>query len=185
MGLKKINKEYHKFISSSLNLDFVSKKSKFGIIYTLYSVKLNSIEVGFAENDKILQNKVLQSNTILLDKKRGILFWITGLSGAGKTSISNTIYKILKNKYGKTLYVNGDEMRKILDLKSYKNLDRKKGAIKYSKLFKKITDQNINVLFAGMALFDEVRLWNRKYIKNYLEIYIKTDIKNIIKKKIY
>ena len=118
-----------------------------------------------------------------LDKKRGILFWITGLSGAGKTSISNTIYKILKNKYGKTLYVNGDEMRKILDLKSYKNLDRKKGAIKYSKLFKKITDQNINVLFAGMALFDEVRLWNRKNIKNYLEIYIKTDIKNIIKKK--
>ena len=107
-----------------------------------------------------------------------------GLSGAGKTSISNTIYKILKNKYGKTLYVNGDEMRKILDLKSYKNLDRKKGAIKYSKLFKKITDQNINVLFAGMALFDEVRLWNRKNIKNYLEIYIKTDIKNIIKKNL-
>ena len=32
-------------------------------------------------------------------------------------------------KYGKTLYVNGDEMRKILDLKSYKNSDRKKGAI--------------------------------------------------------
>ena len=35
-----------------------------------------------------------------------------------------------------------------------------------------------------MALFDEVRLWNRKNIKNYLEIYIKTDIKNIIKKNL-
>ncbi len=118
-----------------------------------------------------------------LNNKKGILFWITGLSGAGKTSISNKIYNTIKKKYGKTLYVNGDEMRKILDLKSYKNSDRKKGAIKYSKLFKKVTDQKINVLFAGMALFDDVRSWNKKNIKNYLEIYIQTNIRNIIKKK--
>ena len=71
MGLKKINKEYHKFIPSSLNLDFVSKKSKIGIIYTLYSDKLNSIEVGYAESNKTIQNKLLQKDLILLDKKRG------------------------------------------------------------------------------------------------------------------
>ena len=118
-----------------------------------------------------------------LDKKKGILFWITGLSGAGKTSISHKINNRIKNEYGKTLYINGDEMRKIFELKSYDSLDRKKGGIKYSKLFKKITDQNINVLFAGMALFDDVRKWNRANVKNYLEIYIKTSLKNIIKKK--
>ena len=71
MTLKKINKEYRQFISSSLNLNFVSKKSEFGIIYTLYSDKYNSIEVGYAENNKIIQNKLLQSDLILLDKKRG------------------------------------------------------------------------------------------------------------------
>ena len=71
MTLKNINKEYRKFISSSLNLNFVSKKSEFGIIYTLYSDKYNSIEVGYAENNKIIQNKLLQSDLILLDKKRG------------------------------------------------------------------------------------------------------------------
>ena len=69
MVLKKLNKEYRKFISSSLNL--APQKSKFGIVYTLYSDRFNSIEVGFAENDKILKNKVLQSNSILLDKKKG------------------------------------------------------------------------------------------------------------------
>ena len=69
MALKKINKEYHKFISSSLNL--APQKSKFGIVYTLYSDRLNSIEVGFAENDNVLKKKVLQSDSILLDKKRG------------------------------------------------------------------------------------------------------------------
>ena len=69
MTLKKISKDYFKFISSSLNL--ATQKSKFGIVYTLYSDRFNSLEVGFAENDKILKNKVLQSEFILLDKKRG------------------------------------------------------------------------------------------------------------------
>ena len=69
MALKKLNKEYRKFISSSLNL--APQKSKFGIVYTLYSDRFNSIEVGFAENDKILKNKLLQSDLILLDKKKG------------------------------------------------------------------------------------------------------------------
>ena len=66
---KDFYKEYPKMISSSLNL--ASQKSKFGIVYTLYSDRFNSIEVGFAENDKILKNKILQSNSTLLDKKKG------------------------------------------------------------------------------------------------------------------
>ena len=69
MVLKKLNKEYRKFISSSLNL--APQKSKLGIVYTLYSDRFNSIEVGFAENDKILKNKLLHSDLILLDKKKG------------------------------------------------------------------------------------------------------------------
>ena len=69
MVLKKLNKEYRKFISSSLYL--APQKSKYGIVYTLYSDRFNSIKVGFAENDKILKNKLLQSDLILLDKKKG------------------------------------------------------------------------------------------------------------------
>ena len=70
MAFKKdIKKKYRKLISSSLNL--APQKSKFGIVYTLYSDRFNSIEVGFAENDKILKNKVLLSDMILLDKKKG------------------------------------------------------------------------------------------------------------------
>ena len=71
MEFKKIKKGYNKFFSSSLNLDFIEKKSKFGIIYTLYSDKFNSIEVGFAESNKIMQKKLLNSDSILLDMKRG------------------------------------------------------------------------------------------------------------------
>ena len=69
MSLKKMNKEYCKLISLSFN--FAPQQSKYGIVYTLYSDKFNSIEVGFAENNTILQNKLLQGDSILLDKRRG------------------------------------------------------------------------------------------------------------------
>ena len=75
------------------------------------------------------------------DKKKGILFWITGLSGAGKTSISKKIYKKIIYTYGKTILINGDDIRRIFDLKGYGYKDRKKIGLQYSKLFKKITDQ--------------------------------------------
>ena len=71
MSLKKINKKYYKIASESLNLDSVTLKSKFGIIYTLYSDKFNSIELGYAENTKTLKDKLLKSNSILLDMKKG------------------------------------------------------------------------------------------------------------------
>ena len=49
-------------------------------------------------------------------------------------------------------------------------------------LCKKLTDQGINVIIASIAMFDEIRKWNRLNIENYHEIYIKTPI-NLIKKR--
>ena len=53
--------------------------------------------------------------------------------------------------------------------------------------FKKSRAQNINVLFAGGVLIDDVRKQNRKQIENYVEIYLKSNQKIISKryKKIY
>ena len=60
--------------------------------------------------------------------------------------------------------------------------------MKYCKLSKFITSQNINVIFAVIGMMHDIRVWNRKNIKNYLEIYIKSDLEKIIskgRKKIY
>ena len=69
MYFKKICIDYNKIIS--LNLNFVPNKSKLGLIYTLYSDRFNLLEVGFAENNKILETKLLKNEFILLDKKIG------------------------------------------------------------------------------------------------------------------
>ena len=67
MKNRKIIKGYKTLISSRFNID----KSKDGIIYTLYSNEFNSLKVGFAENDIVLEKKLSSNALILLDMKKG------------------------------------------------------------------------------------------------------------------
>ena len=70
MNNRKIIKGYKTLISSRFNVDTSLDKSKDGIIYTLYSDAFNSLKVGFAENDKVLE-KLSSEALILLDMKKG------------------------------------------------------------------------------------------------------------------
>ena len=121
-------------------------------------------------------------------KDKGILFWITGLSGSGKTQIAKKIKNQISKIYGPTIFISGDDMRKIFELKEYTKKARIAYGIKLARFYKFVTDQNINIIFAVVSLRDKIRKWNKKTISNYIEIYIKADIKKIMsigKKKIY
>ncbi len=121
---------------------------------------------------------------------KGTLYWITGLSGSGKTSIAKIVYSNLKKVNSNLVFLDGDVMREILDLKdiSYDYISRKKIGYIYAKLCKQLTDQGISVIFATIAMHHEIRSWNRANIKNYVEIYIKASIEFLIerdKKQLY
>ena len=123
-----------------------------------------------------------------INKNKGILFWVTGLSGSGKTVLAEKIKKDITKKYGPTLLVSGDDLRKIFKFDKYTAEERKILGKYYCNFAKFITNQKINLIFAVVGMSNSLRNWNRKNIENYLEIYIKTNIKTIInanKKKIY
>ena len=71
MNNRKIIKGYKTLMSSSFNVDTFTDKFKNGIIYTLYSDEFNSLKVGFAENDKVLEKELSSKALILLDTKKG------------------------------------------------------------------------------------------------------------------
>ena len=71
MNKRKIIKGYKTLIPSSFNVDFSTDKLKDGIIYTLYSDEFNSLKVGFAKNEKVLEKKLSSERLILLDMKKG------------------------------------------------------------------------------------------------------------------
>ena len=71
MNNRKIIKRYKTFLSKRFNVDTSTDKFKDGIIYTFYSDELNSLKVGFAENNKVLEEKLSSEALILLDMKKG------------------------------------------------------------------------------------------------------------------
>ena len=124
----------------------------------------------------------------MIKNNKGILFWITGFSGSGKTQIAKKIHSQIIKNYGPTILFSGDDIRAIFNLKGYSYKDRFETVMKYCKLTKSITSQNINVIFAVIGMMDGIRNWNRKNLINNAEIYIKADLIKIInkrKKKIY
>ena len=97
MNNRKIIKGYHTSKSSMINVDISTDKFKDGIIYTLYSDKLNSLKVGFAANDKVLEKKLSSDSLILLDKKKGnkydLFLLITTLKELGIKYSNNLHFK--------------------------------------------------------------------------------------------
>lgn len=108
--------------------------------------------------------------------QKGTLYWITGLSGAGKTTIGNALYYRLKQNLDKLVILDGDILKKIVgDSLGYSKDDRKKRAYCYSNLCKILTDQGISVVICTIAMYDEVREWNRRNIERYVEVFLKVD----------
>jgi|TARA_B100001964_G_C14216488_1_gene593055 adenylylsulfate kinase-like enzyme len=126
---------------------------------------------------------------IYKNKKKGLAFWIIGLPGSGKTTFAWTIKEEISKKFGKTVVVSGDIIRNMFHLNKFTKEERILIGKKYTEFCKFLINQNINVIFAAIGLFKDIRSYNRKLLKkNYVEIYINSNIKKIIrarKKKIY
>jgi adenylylsulfate kinase-like enzyme len=114
---------------------------------------------------------------MIINKKYGIIFWVTGISGSGKSTLSKSIYPFIKKKFGPTIILSGDNLREIFKLNKYEKSYRMKIGKQYTKLLRLITTNKINVLFSVVGLFHELHKYNRKQLKNYIEIFIDANFK--------
>lgn len=111
------------------------------------------------------------------------VFWITGLSGAGKTTIGKKLYEVIKKNDNATVLLDGDELRNVFgsDL-GYSKEDRLISATRNSRLCYMLVKQNITVICCTISMFDEIRKWNRENIENYYEIFLDVSL-DILKER--
>lgn len=111
------------------------------------------------------------------------LIWITGLSGSGKTTIGQEVYKQLKKLYINTVFLDGDTFRDVLgnDL-GHTPKDRLENAKRIHRMCKYLISQEINVVCATMSLYKEIHELNRKHIKDYYEVFIDCDIEELVQR---
>lgn len=101
------------------------------------------------------------------------LIWVTGYSGAGKTTIAKIVAERLRASGTPVVLLDGDDLRSILGESFGHDLEaRKKLAYVYSRLCKKICGDGVTVVIATIAMFESVRVENRAANRRYFEVYL-------------
>jgi len=124
-------------------------------------------------------------------EQHGVTVWFTGLSGAGKTTISLEVAKILRSQGYKVEVLDGDKIRKSLtkDL-GFSKADRDENIRRIGFVANLLTRNGIIVLVAAISPYRQVREEVRQTIGNFVEVYVnasietceKRDVKGLYKK---
>jgi len=130
--------------------------------------------------------------------EKGTVYFFTGLAGAGKTTIGGLFYRRLKELKPDAVLIDGDRMRaaaghsapdgKVLLEDRYTTEARKAGAFGSFRWCRDLALQGKDVVICSIAMYHEVRAWNRENIENYREIYLKVTHETLYRrdqKKLY
>lgn len=107
----------------------------------------------------------------------GMVFWVTGLPGSGKTTLGEALFYRLKEKHKNVVILDGNIVKNIVSTEevSYTHEGRKARARQYANLCKILSDQGIIVICCTVSLYHEIQQWNRKNLSDYMEILIEMD----------
>lgn len=102
------------------------------------------------------------------------MYWVTGLSGAGKTTVGYLLYEKIRLEKETVVFLDGDTLREVFggDL-GYTVEDRHTSAMRNARICRLLSDAGLDVVCCTISMFEDVRLWNRKHIPDYCEIYLK------------
>lgn len=103
----------------------------------------------------------------------GTVLWLTGLSGAGKTTIGRLLHEKMYARKKNVFRLDGDIGRIAYNDKiGYDAASREEGAYRNARVCKMIADQGIDVICCTVSMFHGVRAWNRAHMKHYVEIFL-------------
>ena len=108
------------------------------------------------------------------------VFWLTGLSAAGKTTVGVELCKRLRATGRPVTFLDGDELRAAIseDL-GHAERDRRRSAMRNARLCRLLAEQGFDVVCSTISLFHEVHNWNRKNIPGYREIYLRVPLEEL------
>jgi len=113
----------------------------------------------------------------------GWVFWITGLAGAGKTTIARSFFSIWVQRYPLSLLLDGEDLRRVVMPEAGFSLaDRLECARRYGLLCKLLSGQGLNVVIPTISMFEQCRQWNRTNLPHYFEVYLRAPIETLVER---
>jgi glutamine kinase len=109
----------------------------------------------------------------------GRVFWITGLSAAGKTSIGRALSSHLRTSGYQVIFLDGDTLRAVSNDLGYSAENRRAAAMRNGMLCRMLAEQGFDVVCSTISLFHEVQRWNRENIPRYNEIFVRVPLEEL------
>ena len=110
----------------------------------------------------------------------GLVLWITGLSGTGKTTLGRELWHRLRAAGRPAIFLDGDLLRaSIAEDLDYTAGSRRRSAMRNARLCRLLAEQGTDVVCATISLFHEVHRWNRENVPGYREIYLRVPIEEL------
>jgi adenylylsulfate kinase len=123
---------------------------------------------------------------------RGFTLWLTGLSGAGKTTISEIVEKELRERVGKVEVLDGDIVRTNLSKGlGFSREDRDTNILRIGFVAQLLTRNGVGVIVSAISPFKEARDQVRRNIgEDFVEVHVNAplevcaerDVKGLYKK---
>ncbi|RXP45420.1 adenylyl-sulfate kinase [Lutibacter sp. HS1-25] len=113
------------------------------------------------------------------NKHNSFLIWVTGLSGSGKSTISNELEYTLHQKGIKTYVLDGDNIRNGINQNlTFSPEDRSENIRRIAEISKLFIDAGIVVIGAFISPYHKDRQEIKKIVgaSNFVEVYVNTSV---------
>jgi len=126
-----------------------------------------------------------------MNEERGFTLWFTGLSGSGKTTISELVERELRNRERHVEVLDGDIVRTNLSKGlSFSRDDRNINVLRIGFVANLLTRNGVGVIVSAISPYKEARDQVRRRIVDFVEVFVdaplevcaERDVKGLYKK---
>jgi len=117
-------------------------------------------------------------NKISYGKKEIIpkVIWLTGLSGSGKSTIAEGLYKKIQSRGLKVEYLDGDRVRNIFPKTGFSKEERDRHVKRIGFLASMLEKNGVIVVAAFISPYEESRKFVRDLCNNFIEVHVSTPL---------
>lgn len=107
-----------------------------------------------------------------------MVIWLTGLSGAGKTTLAQKVTDKIRLVNPAVVLLDGDAIRQVINdnTAGYDPSSRLMNAYRICRFAQLLESQGLVVIVATMSLYHEVHQWNRDNFLHYCEVLLSVDM---------
>lgn len=106
---------------------------------------------------------------------RGVVLWLTGLSGAGKSTVASAVYERLARAGVESELLDGDAIR-ALSPTGFSQAEREAHVRRVGFLASRLEHHGIVVLCALISPYTESRQWVRRLCRRFVEVHVATPL---------